>query len=42
MVFLPVDNYKSIMLYVFKNDNSHGVFVKQMFSERYKIFRAKY
>lgn len=42
MVFLPVDNYKSIILYVLKNYNSHGVFVKQMFLERYKIFRAKY
>lgn len=30
MVFLPVDNYKSIILYVLKNDNSHGVFAKQI------------
>jgi len=42
MVFLPGDNYKSIILYVLKNDNSHGVFVKQMISERYETFRAKY
>lgn len=42
MVFLPVDNYKSIILYVLKNDNSHSVSAKQMFSERWKIFRAKY
>lgn len=36
MVFLPVDNYKSIMLYVLK------MITPTVFPERYKIFRAKY
>lgn len=41
MVVLPVDNYKSIILYVLKNGNSHGGIVQQMFSEGCKNFRAK-
>lgn len=41
MVFLPVDNYKSIISYVLKNDNSHGGVAQQMFSERCENFRAK-